>query len=372
MVKICNLYLLKNTRQCVAFSLVFFLCALFLACQQNRATGLTLVMVRQHAVGLRIPASLLQQSGAGLSGGMQVRLLAYNNRAPVLGSYTTEGNDLVFRPLVPFTAGLSYAVWQHTKRIGSVTVPVNFKQVQPNLVAIYPNNDTLPENLLKFYLHFSQPMRTGESLNHIKLINSRGDTLSQTFLNLQPELWDTSRTILTLWLDPGRIKRELKPNMKLGNPLQKGERYTLLISNQWKDAQALPLAETYEKHFIAGARDAAAPNIAQWELNAPKLNSRQPIIMNTITSLDHYLLAESISILNKHGEMVKGKVWIDPSDRLYQFTPLQPWQEGVYTLQVNARLEDLAGNNLNKLFDRDITKEVKREEKVYERKFIIQ
>jgi hypothetical protein len=372
MVKTFNLFILKSTRQCIAFSLVLFLCAFLGACRQDKAAGLTLIMAKQHAVALRIPVVMLQEGGNGSSEGIQVRLLARNNRAAVLGSYENDGNDLVFRPLVPFTAGLSYAVWQHDQKIGIITVPVNFKQVRPRLVAIYPNNDTLPENLLKLYFHFSQPMRTGQSLNYIKLINSRGDTLNNTFLNLQPELWDTTGTTLTLWLDPGRIKRDLQPNVKLGNPLKKGERYTLTISSQWKDAQGLTLAEPEEKHFTAGARDDEAPNIAQWRLSVPKANGKQPLIINTITSLDHYLLAESISIINSTGEVIKGKAWIDPNDEVYQFTPMQQWQGGTYTLQVNARLEDLAGNNLNKLFDRDITREAKRDEKVYERKFTIQ
>jgi len=326
-------------------------------------------MVKQQAVGLRIPAAMLpENTGSGL----EVRLLVQGNKAPVLGTYEAEGNDLVFRPLVPLTAGLNYAVWQNGKKVGSVTVPVGFKQLKPELTAIYPNNDTLPENLLKMYFHFSKTMRQGQCLDYIKLVNSKGDTLNNTFLNLQPELWDTTGTTLTLWLDPGRIKRDLQPNVKLGNPLKNGERYTLLVSNQWKDVHGDPLKEPEEKHFVAGPRDDVAPNIAQWQLTVPKANSTQALIINAGGTLDHYLLAESISLLSKNGEVVNGKVWIDPNDKVYQFTPLQAWPPGNYTLQVNARLEDLAGNNLNKLFDRDITREVKRDAKVYERRFTVQ
>ena len=41
-----------------------------------------------------------------------------------------------------------------------------------------------------------------------------------TFLDLQPELWNAEGTVLTLWLDPGRIKRDLIPNKELGIPLK--------------------------------------------------------------------------------------------------------------------------------------------------------
>jgi len=366
MVKTCKTFDINSTG---LGCLVLFLCLLFSACKAPENKGLTLIMAKQQATGLRIPAAMLTKTMT--REGLEVRLLVKGNQAPILGNYAVDGDAIVFRPLVPFTPGLSYAVWQQGEKVGSITVPVGFKQVKPALTAIYPNNDTLPENLLKLYLHFSKPMRQGQSLDYIKLVNSKGDTLNTTFLNLQPELWDTTGTTLTLWLDPGRIKRDLQPNIKLGNPLKNGERYTLLISNQWKDIQGIPLIKAKEKHFIAGPRDDVAPNIAQWQLNLPKAKSLAPLIIYTGGTLDHYLLAESVSLLNSKGEVLKGKVWIDPNDRIYHFTPQQTWQPGNYTLQVNARLEDLAGNNLNKPFDRDVTKEAKRDEKVYERRFTI-
>ena len=60
--------------------------------------------------------------------------------------------------------------------------------------------------------HFSQPMQEGVSAEHICLVKGEKDTLKNVFLDLQPELWNHDRTMLTLWLDPGRIKRDLQPN----------------------------------------------------------------------------------------------------------------------------------------------------------------
>jgi hypothetical protein len=42
-------------------------------------------------------------------------------------------------------------------------------------------------------------------------------------------------------------------------------------------------------------------------------------------------------------------------EKQLNFIPNKPWSPGQYNLQVEARLEDLAGNNLNRLFDRDVT-----------------
>ena len=41
-------------------------------------------------------------------------------------------------------------------------------------------------------------------------------------------------------------------------------------------------------------------------------------------------------------------------DKSIEFTPGNEWQGGEYTLRIENRLEDLAGNNLNRVFDRDI------------------
>jgi hypothetical protein len=49
---------------------------------------------------------------------------------------------------------------------------------------------------------------------------------------------------------------------------------------------------------------------------------------------------------------------------------LEEWRKATYLLQVETKLEDLAGNNLLRPFDRDVTKAEAPEEKEYvSRKF---
>ena len=68
------------------------------------------------------------------------------------------------------------------------------------------------------------------------------------------------------------------------------------------------------------------------------------------------LLEESLQILNDEGAPVKGSFMINQEEKTVDFIPLEPWIEGNYMLVVQSILEDLAGNNLNRVFDRDITK----------------
>lgn len=54
-----------------------------------------------------------------------------------------------------------------------------------------------------------------------------------------------------------------------------------------------------------------------------------------------------------------------------EFVPDKLWKTGHYLLRVNARLEDLAGNNLNKVLDRDVPKETKQDGLFVQRNFEI-
>ena len=128
---------------------------------------------------------------------------------------------VIFKPMIAFTRGLKYKVYVRNELIDEIAdTDLLIQSTAPEVVAVYPALDTLPENLLKFYIRFSKPMQEGDELQHIHLIKDGRDTMSSVFLDL--ELWNNERTMLTLWLDPGRIKRELQPNKLLGPPLNKG------------------------------------------------------------------------------------------------------------------------------------------------------
>ncbi|WP_421796005.1 Ig-like domain-containing protein [Haliscomenobacter sp.] len=342
----------------------FFLLALS-ACQKQERS-IELVWNDQQATGISIPKQLIQNFSAATTDPSIKVVLANGNKRAILGKFSTDNSALLFEPLIPLTPGLTYHILQNNQLIGQVLVPFNKNEKAPELLAIYPQLDTLPENLLKFYIHFSKPMRSGESLQFIHLLDKKQDTIRNVFLNLQPELWDTSSSVLTLWLDPGRIKRGLTLNRALGNPLKMNETYHLVISSAWKGQNGLKLAQTYRKTFVAGKRDDLAPDLKQWQLQVPVASTTAPLEIKTRETLDHYLLNESIGIVDQNNSLVKGKLSLDKRDQQVLFVPAKPWKAQRYRLQVDARLEDLAGNNLNRVFDRDITKSKSRNKSYYE------
>jgi hypothetical protein len=231
----------------------------------------------------------------------------------------------------------------------------------------------LPLNVLKIYIAFSKPMQEGQALENIAVIKNGKDTISSIFLDLQPELWNKERTILTLWLDPGRIKRDLQPNMNLGSPLEQGTSYQVVINQGWRDAEAVSLATAYHKDFVLGVRDSLSPNTGSWTIYSPKAGSSQALKIELHEPLDYVLLKNAVRILDNAGAVVNGVIDIEAEETILHFTPSVLWRPGDYTIEIESRLEDLAGNNLTRLFDKDLTrKDTAVPKDVYKRVFNIQ
>ncbi len=225
-------------------SLIFFAFIFLLSCKQNKQRDIEIIWDDKRAVAISIPKSLLNDMDIN---SLNERLKVYvekNKSVAMLGEYNLQDEMILFKPLVPLSQGLSYEVYFDKKLIGNIKVPFANASNAPRLLMVYPTPDTLPENLLKMYVQFSGPMREGESQKHISLVDHNNDTLQGVFLDLQPELWNNERTVLTIWFDPGRIKRGLIPNRQLGNPLKKGERYRLAIFKRMERCAGLAITTT--------------------------------------------------------------------------------------------------------------------------------
>jgi len=361
MVRLYSFNFINGTRL-LQYSLVFFLC-IIAACQTQKTDKIKLVWKNGQATAILIPDYLVED----MDRYPLVVSLNGSDRG-ILGSFIKTDTGILFQPLIPLSQGMEYGVLQSNRVVGKITVPASAGKA-PRVLAIYPQADTVPENLLKFYIEFSEPMRTGNALDHIFLVDKNRDTLERIFLDLKPELWDQTDKVLTVWIDPGRIKRDLVLNKELGNPLHSRQAYELVISGNWKDRRGLSLGQNITKKFIAGPHVDAQLDINQWRIAAPGAATTAPLVIHLNHPLDHYLLQESISVLTQTGKPVKGKVTLADKDKAWTFTPDAQWQAGVYKLRVAARLEDLAGNNLNKVFDRDIYKQKKNDNAYYERHF---
>src|SRR5262245_41353350 len=123
-------------------------------------------------------------------------------RPPVLGSYRLEQGAVRFEPQFPLTPGVRCkAVFNPAKLPGQAdakrpavvsefAIPKAAAQPTTLVQHVYPSGDTLPENQLRFYLHFSAPMRQGDVYRHIRLLDADGKPITDALLELEDELWD--------------------------------------------------------------------------------------------------------------------------------------------------------------------------------------
>jgi hypothetical protein len=72
--------------------------------------------------------------------------------------------------------------------------------------------------------------------------------------------------------------------------------------------------------------------------------------------LDRALLEHSLWVRDTAGAPLAGQAAVGPGERCWRFEPRSPWAEGRHALVVDPRLEDLAGNSLIRVFDRDLTR----------------
>jgi hypothetical protein len=351
------------------FLISFFIISFFSSCQSpEKAETVSIVWKDNKAVGLIIPESLI-----GASDHIQLKVqLAREEHADVLGDFKMENKLILFESLVPLTRGLQYRVVANNSIIAEIEVPLS-DTAAPELLAIYPTADTLPENLLKIYLKFSQPMEEGSSLRRIGLIKNDRDTMKGTFLDLQPELWNNDGTVLTLWLDPGRVKRDLIPNKELGAPLRTGEKYALYVSKSWRSKNGTALKDGLTKKFITVMRDDESPSPDKWKLKIPIAGTKDPLEIDLIEALDYSLLNDAILLKDANNNVVKGEIQLRRNERSWKFLPSELWKAGDYSLNIETRLEDVAGNNINRPFDRDLKHSTsdERVDKIFTRTFTV-
>lgn len=276
-------------------------------------------------------------------------------RIPVAGATRRSGDVLSFEPAFALTPGLTYRA-RVTGLEGDpygVNVRFDAPEARPHtlVTAIYPSAETLPENLLRFYVWFSAPMRRGEAYEHVRLIEAGQGPVEDAILEVRPELWDPEARRLTLLLQPGRIKRGLVPREELGPPLRAGRRYVLEIAPGWRDARGAPLVEGYARAFRATAPDDTPPDPTAWVLAAPAPHTVDPLSVTLDEALDHALLERVVTVVDPRGEPVVGVAVVAGEERRWIFTPASPWALGTHELRVDSVLEDRAGNGVGRPFE---------------------
>jgi hypothetical protein len=281
---------------------------------------------------------------------------------PLLGSYRLEQGALVFVPQYPVQAGVPYRAT--FKAPGRDAVVQRFALPKPDMTPtaiverVYPTASVLPENQLKFYIHFSAPMSRGEAYSRVHLFDEQGKEVDRPFLTLTEELWDPEGVRFTLFFDPGRVKRGLVPHNEMGTPLTEGHKYSFVIDHDWLDAEGKPLKADFRKPFTVGPADRKALDEGTWKVVAAKAGTTDAVAVEFPEPMDHALMQRQLGVLDASGNAVEGRVEIDRDETRWRFIPRALWKPGAYKVQVGTVLADLAGNMVDHPFDVDVFEKV--------------
>jgi len=295
-----------------------------------------------------------------VAGGKTEEVLA---RLPIAGSYQLTDSGIRFDPQFPLVPGREYRAFLHPDYDSaqpnlkneyieaSITVPKLPSGPRISITGIYPSGNRLPENTLRFYIHFSGEVTRGNVYRHLKLMRDDGKEVKSPFLELDEELWSTDGKRLTVLFHPGRVKRELVPREQEGPILEEGHTYSLTISDKWEDTEGRGIVSGFRKTFAVGPPDNRAIDPNDWSLLPPRAGGDTPLLIRLPMPLDHALLGRMVWVEDQDGEKVPGTLTVGGGERVLTFAPKRNWKKGEYRLAVDTGLEDVCGNRVGEPFE---------------------
>jgi hypothetical protein len=295
------------------------------------------------------------------------------------GRYVFDGTAVCFVPRFPFVAGTEYTLLVHRSLteggsggaadVGgpdcfdledyeplTITSPQVASEATTRVAEIHPTSPEVPRNVLRFYVHFSAPMSEGFAASRVHVRRTdTGQEIAGALLPMEPELWDPPRRRLTMLFDPARIKRGLAAHRDIGYPLEAGVGVDVAIDDGFLDADGRSLATSFSRHYEVGADERTRVDPHHWRLETPAAGTADPLIVGFDRPLDHALLQHCLKIVDADGNDTVGRACTPSGERSWQFAPAAPWERARYRLTIDPMLEDLAGNSLWRVFDRDLS-----------------
>ena len=104
-------------------------------------------------------------------------------------------------------------------------------QTSPEVpIRISPQAKVLPANTLRFYIHFPRSGEAHFDRDNLRLLNEEERVVRDPFLVLSQELWSVDGRRLTVFMEPGRIKRGLGADPSHEPTLVVGRTYSLVVT----------------------------------------------------------------------------------------------------------------------------------------------
>ena len=135
---------------------------------------------------------------AGMPGGEDI--------PDVFGRHQVLENGIRFIPHFPFDSGIRFRATFDPQPLGrpelsqaltlEFSLPKAMNAMRTEVKHVFPSSDSLPENLLRFYVCFSNPMRRGRAEEQIGLLGPDGWLAPDKLYRPPVELWDKTHLLL--------------------------------------------------------------------------------------------------------------------------------------------------------------------------------
>jgi len=275
---------------------------------------------------------------------------------PVAGRYERDGDMLLFSPSFGFSSGQLYVVRARPRgepaQLREFRVEPENAARTAHVTALYPSGDEVPENILRFYVHFSVRMAPHRAADFVRLRDAHGIVDDAAFMEFKQELWNEDRTRLTILLDPGRITRGVATNRALGPALVEGSRYTLSVDAGWQSADGSSELSPHTKHFRVSAPLRERPSMERWSWEPPTPGTRGALEVRFNRPFDRHALRDAVHVMTNDGRTVAGTSHVGENECSWSFVPDDIWVSCDIRIVVDDDLEDVAGNNFRELLDR--------------------
>ena len=311
---------------------------------------------------------------------------AQREATPIPGDYRVTADAVRFLPAEPFERGTSYSVrWLDADETELTFEPSrDGARATTQVAAIYPSADNLPQNLARFHIQFTAPMREGTAGEHVRLLVEGSGERVDAFADEAQEVGDepsgareqpiaadgateqdaeqdvverdvvdrdvadrdvVQRGIFEEWSEDGtRLTLTVAVDEDGRTPLEIAGRYRLLVDRGWEDARGVPLRGSFEKVFAVVKPDRDPPDVQSWSVTPP-VSAAAPLVVDFPAPLDHERLHQALEVVSQD-HRIEGSVLVSNEEKRWSFSSAEPWQNGRYVVRVVEPLDDPAGNPL--------------------------
>lgn len=271
------------------------------------------------------------------------------SKVSILGTFSFAKQALLFQPRFEFEPGLIYQI-QYGSFSTTYTIPHGNQEGNAPLkiLTIYPNTDTIPSNLLVFYIHFSQSMNPSKSaFKSVVLLDENDAPITRTWR--EKSYWIDGDSTLVLMIHPGRVKNGISSTSELGDLFPENRVRSLLIKDNLQSKNGQLLQASLKRKWHVGPIDHQVPKLLSERLQIPKAGTKTPLVFSFSEPMDYGLLKKWVTI-RSNGTLLAG--WLKhQKDAQWAFVPDKNWQPGTHELVLHNKLADLAHNQLDRLFE---------------------